>query len=111
MKGTSTKVCHYIVLTPVATKIFVCERDAEIFSLKQKGKEISPKTNYICSTSTSFIIPQVLNHQDLKQFTDAEKFIKKSTVRKGQGCKDEEWKCKLKGHVNPKSVPIFPELS
>ena len=121
MFSTSTKVCHYIVWTPVGTKIFVCERDgyidlllnylhkfwelasgntepvwhADIFGLKQKAKEIALKSTCICSTSTSFIIPEVLNHQDLKQFTDAEKSVKKSTVRKCQGCKDEEWKCKL----------------
>ena len=122
---TSTQQCHYVVWTPVGTKVFLVERDNEylklllnylykfwdlassgtepawhedVFGLKQKSKEISLKSPCICFITNSIITPNVMTHEDLKKFANVanDKPLKQKTLtRKCQGCKDEEWKCKL----------------
>lgn len=122
---TSTQQCHYVVWTPVGTKVFLVERDDEylklllnylykfwdlassgtepawhedVFGLKQKSKEISLKSPCICFITNSIITPNVMTHEDLKKFANVanDKPLKQKTLtRKCQGCKDEEWKCKL----------------
>lgn len=68
---------------------------ADIFDLKLKSKEISLKSNCIYSTSKSLITPQVLSHPDLNKFMDTTPLTKSKQNRKCQGCRDEEWKCKI----------------
>ncbi|KAJ7371880.1 hypothetical protein OS493_022601 [Desmophyllum pertusum] len=71
----------------------------DIFGLKQKSKEIALKSQCISYyISNSLITPNVLSHDDLKKFAQVanNKPLKQKTVtRKCQGCKDDEWKCKL----------------
>ena len=42
------------------------------------------------------LLPQMFSHSDLKNFVTIDKPVKQKCVsRKCQGCKDEEWLCKL----------------
>ena len=111
---TSTQECHYVVWTPVGTKVFFVERDdsyielllnylykfwnlacdeiqplwhKNVFGLKQKSKEIA--TISPCLIPNSLITPNVLSHSDLKNFETIDKPVKQKC------CKDEEWLCKL----------------
>ena len=44
----------------------------------------------------SLTTPNVLSHGDLKKFETIDKPVQKKCIsRKCQGCKDEEWRCKL----------------
>ena len=120
---TSTQECHYVVWTPVGTKVFLVERDdsyielllnylykfwnlacdeiqppwhEDVFGLKQKSKEIATKSPCLSFIPNSLITPNVLSHSDLKNFETIDKPVKQKCVsRKCQGCKDEEWLCKL----------------
>ena len=120
---TSTQQCHYIVWTPVGTKVFLIERDdkylelllnylykfwnlaagetepawhEDVFGLKQMSMQIAAKSPCICFTSNSLITPDILSNDNIKKFEYNTKPLKQTTVtRKCQGCKDEEWKCKL----------------
>ncbi|KAL9951170.1 hypothetical protein ACROYT_G043787 [Oculina patagonica] len=122
---TSTQQCHYVVWTPIGTKVFLVERDdtyielllnylykfwdlassdsepvwhEDAFGLKQKSKEIALKSPCISFLSNSLITPDVLTHDDLKKFSyvsNDKSSGKRTVIRKCQGCKDEEWKCKL----------------
>ena len=121
---TSTQQCHYVVWTPVGTKVFLVERDdayielllnylykfwdlasseiepawhEDVFGLKHKSKEISLKSSCISFISNSLITPDVLSHDDLKKFAHIESkpLKQKPSTRKCMGCKDDEWRCKL----------------
>lgn len=122
---TSTQQCHYVVWTPVGTKVFLVERDdaylelllnclykfwdlasnetepawhEDVFGLRQKSKEISLKSPCLSLILNSLITSNVLSHEDLKKFAhvaDEKPLKQKTTTRKCQGCKDEEWRCKL----------------
>ena len=119
----STQQCHYIVWTPVDTKVFLIERDnkylelllnysykfwnlaagetepawhKDVFGLKQMSMQIAAKSPCICFTSNSLITPDILSNDDIKKFEYNTKPLKQTTVtRNCQGCKDDEWKCKL----------------
>ena len=105
---TSTQECHYVVWTPVGTKVFFVERDdsyielllnylykfwnlacdeiqppwhKNVFGLKQKSKEIATKSP--CLIPNSLITPNVLSHSDLKNFDTIDKPVKQKC------CKDE----------------------
>ena len=119
---TSTQQCHYIVWTPVGTKVFLVKRDDcyielllnylykfwnfasgeiqpawhDVFGLKQKSKEISTKITCIKYIPNSLATPSVLSHDDLTKFASIDRPLKQTSAsQKCQGCKDEEWKCKL----------------
>lgn len=127
MLSTSTNECHYIVWTPVGTKVFLVQMDngyvellinylykfwavardgtepvwhEDIFGLKQKSKEIAANSTCIYATSTSYISTSLTSNDDLQHFSQTEKQVANAKlttciVRKCQGCKDPEWKCKL----------------
>ena len=112
-----------VVWTPVGTKVFLVGRDdsykelllnylykfwnlacdeiqppwhEDVFGLKQKSKEIATKSPCLGFIPNSLITPNVLSHSDLKNFETIDKPAKQKCVsRKCQGCKDEEWLCKL----------------
>ena len=94
---TSTKQCHYVVWTPIGTKVFLIERDdaykhvelllnylykfwdlasrklesawyEDVFGLKQKSKEIALKSPCIRFISNSLVTLDALSHGDLKKF-------------------------------------------
>ena len=122
---TSTQQCHYVVWTPIGTKVFLVERDdtyielllnylhkfwdlassdiepvwhEDVFGLRQKSREIALKSPCISVLSNSLITPDVLTHDDLKKFSyvrSDKPSNEKRVSRKCQGCKDDEWKCKL----------------
>ena len=123
---TSTKQCHYVVWTPIGTKVFLIERDdayielllnylykfwdlasrklepawhEDVFGLKQKSKEIALKSPCIRFISNSLVTPDALSHDDLKKFAgvpnDNNQKQKTKIPRKCQGCKEDEWRCKL----------------
>lgn len=92
---TLTQQCHYVVWTPVGTKVFLVERDdayielllnylykfwdlasnetepawhENVFGLRQKSKEISLKSPCLSLILNSLITSNVLSHEDLKKF-------------------------------------------
>lgn len=68
----------------------------DVFGLKQMSMQIAAKSPCICFTSNSLITPDILSNDDIKKFEYNTKPLKQTTVtRKCQGCKDDEWKCKL----------------
>ena len=68
----------------------------DVFGLKQKSKEIATKITCIKYIPNSLVTPSVLSHGDLTKFASIDSPLKqKSASQKCQGCKDEEWKCKL----------------
>ena len=120
---TSTQECQYVVWTSIGTKVFLVKRDdkymellinyfykfwnlalnevqpawhEDVFGLKQQSKEIATKSPCISFISNSLTTPNVLSHGDLKKFETIDKPVQKKCIsRKCQGCKDEEWRCKL----------------
>lgn len=116
MLCTSTNPCHYIVWTPVGTKVFFIERDerdddyldmllsylyqfwtlasdgtepewhADVFGLNYKSKEISNKSPCIYMTSTSLTVPQVLSHKDRYLFLNINK-TSTTQVKQPRRCK------------------------
>ena len=90
MYCTSTQQCHYIVWTPISTKVFLIERDdayielllnylykvwglasskieptwhEDVFGLKQKSKEIALKSPCISFISNSLVTPNALSKE------------------------------------------------
>ena len=67
--------------------------------LKQNSKEIALKSPCICFISNSPVTPDALSHGNLKKFggvpNDNKQKPKTKIPWKCQGCKEDEWKCKL----------------
>ena len=62
----------------------------------KKSKEIATKSPSISFIPNPLTTPTVLSHGDLKTFEAIDKpVLKKCISLKRQGCKDEEWRCKL----------------
>jgi len=62
----------------------------------KESKEIATKRSSINFIPNSLTTPNVLSHGDIKKYEAIDKpVLKKCISRKRQGCKDEEWRCKL----------------